>query len=200
MGSLGFLSRGMHNPFVGLNSFYYIVADGVLRYFLIKHADYDARDFDPKTGGEGGKWVAGIRQQSEEDDASDADLSAFAQHGGKLVLVHGTADTTIPTDASVLLYRRIAAGMGQQQADAFLRLYLIPGFGHGRGVFDAGFDAVTVLDAWADRQAAPQELIVTDQHGDGRRKRPLCRWPEWPKFKGGDPAQAGSFACVAADR
>ena len=194
-GSLGFFGHAEANPKIILNSFYYLVADGVLRYFLTKDAHYDALGFDPAAGADARKnWVEGIRQQSEEDDSSDGDVSAFASHGGKLLLVHGTADTTIPTDASVLLYQRITAAT--PHAEDFVRLYLVPGFGHGRGVFAAGFDAIGTLDAWADRKAAPEHLVVADQHGG--RTRPLCAWPSWPRYTDGDANAATSFNCAGS--
>ena len=36
---------------------------------------------------------------------------------GKLLLVHGTADAIIPTDASLIYYRRVQAAMGEQAAE-----------------------------------------------------------------------------------
>jgi hypothetical protein len=39
--------------------------------------------------------------------------------------------------------------------------------------------------------------VVTDNHGG--RTRPLCEWPEWPKYDGaGDVNRAESFSCVGA--
>ena len=152
--------------------------------------------FDPSTGiGNNKDWVAEIRKQSDEDDASDADLSRFASHGGKLLLLHGTADTTIPTEASVLLYQRIAAAMGPEVTESFVRLFLVPGLGHGRGVFDAGFNAIATLDAWADRRQTPENLIVRDQ-GHSARTRPLCKWPAWPRYIAGGEDTASSFSCT----
>ena len=28
------------------------------------------------------------------------------------------------------------------------------------------------------------------------RSRPLCRWPSWPRYQGGDPNEAASFECT----
>jgi hypothetical protein len=193
-GSMGLFSHPFHHPVFPFNSFYYLVADGVLRDFL-KDQQLSALTFDWKAGGSNGRFIPAIREQSAEDDASLADLTPFAAHGGKLLLVHGTADTTIPTDASVLLYKRIVTAMGQSQADRFLRLYLVPGFGHAHGVFDAGFDTVGVLDAWADQQQAPANLVVTDQNVGKTRTRPLCAYPAWPRYESGDPNLAASFHC-----
>ena len=195
VGSTGLLHHAFHPPIVLLNSFYYLVGDGVLRFFLTKDDHFDALTFHVNTGGDHGRWIPGILQQSAEDDGSQADLTPFEQHGGKLLLLHGTADSTIPTEASVMLYKRIVDAMGQGRADAFLRLYLIPGYGHGRGVFHAGFDTVGVLDAWADRGIAPTGIVVVDQNKGATRARPLCAWPSWPKYREGDVSAATSFAC-----
>ena len=195
VGNMGLFRHPFHPPIVLLNSFYYLVGDGVLRFFLTKDARFDALTFDTRNGGSGGKWIPGILQQSAEDDGSLADLSPFARHGGKLLLVHGTADSTIPTDASVFLYQRIVEAMGPSRVDDFVRLYLIPGFGHGRGVFNAGFDTVGTLDRWADQGIAPAGLTVSDNNKGASRTRPMCPWPSWPRYMGGDVNAAASFQC-----
>ena len=200
-GSLGILSHPLAQPAPVLNSFPLFIADAVVRYFIVRDPHYNALLFDPATGsdpaGPPGKWVSIIQEQSGEEDASLADLSPFAQHGGKLLLVHGTADVVIPTAASVQLYQRIVAAMGQEQADSFLRLYVVPGLAHGFGRFNAGFDTVGVLDAWADRGEAPHDLVAKDNRYGRVRSRPLCAWPAWPRYGGGDPNAAASFTCVA---
>jgi hypothetical protein len=81
--------------------------------------------------------------------------------------------------------------MGQPRTDGFARLYLIPGYGHGHGVFDA----VGVLDAWADKGIAPASLILSDQNKGAARTRPMCGWPSWPKYLGGNVNAAASFTC-----
>ncbi len=195
VGNTGLFHHAFHPPLPLLNSFYYLVGDGVLRFFLSKDAHFDTLTFDTKTGGPGGRWVPGILQQSAEDDASTADLSPFERRGGKLLLVHGVADSTIPTDASVFLYQRIVDAMGSSRVRGFARLYLIPGYGHGQGVFNAGFDTVGVLDAWADGGVVPDELIASDNNQGITRKRPMCPWPSWPKYRNGDVNAAESFTC-----
>ena len=195
VGNMGLFRHPFHPPIVLLNSFYYLVGDGVLRFFLTRDPHFDALTFDVKNGGPGGRWVPGILQQSAEDDGSLADLSPFERRGGKLMLVHGTADSTIPTDASVLLYQHIAEAMGQTRTNGFVRLYLIPGFGHGHGTFNAGFDTVGTLDRWADQGLTPTGLIAFDNNKGARRARPMCEWPSWPKYTGGDVNAAASFHC-----
>ena len=129
-------------------------------------------------------------------DSTNANLQPFLARGGKLILVHGTADMVIPTNSSVDYYQRVEAKLGVTATESFARLYLVPGMAHGFGKFDGGFDTIGVLDAWADRGIAPENLVVTDNHSG--RTRPMCAWPAWPRYDGvGDVNRAGSFSCVA---
>jgi feruloyl esterase len=193
-GSMGFLRHPLHNPIYFFNSFYYIVGDGVLRYFLTGDQHYNAVDFDTRTGG---KYSADLLPQSVASDASDADLTPFARHGGKFLILHGTTDATIPTGASVEFYNMMVASMGQAAVDGFTRFYLIPGYGHGRGVFDAGFDSLAVLDRWLDTGTPPENLIAVDNNkAEAHRGRPLCVYPAYPKYTTGDVNQAASFTCA----
>jgi Tannase and feruloyl esterase len=194
-GSMGLLHHAEHPPKFILNSFYYLVGDQVLRFFLTGDRHFNALTFDTSTGG---KYSGDLLPHSKASDASDADLTPFAKHGGKFLIVHGTADATIPTNASVLYYQMVQGKMSQEEIDKFLRFYLIPGFGHGRGVFDAGFDALGVLDRWLDTNVPPQNLVVIDNNKQSRgRTRPLCEYPSWPKYKGsGDANVADSFVCT----
>ncbi|HEV2620129.1 MAG TPA: tannase/feruloyl esterase family alpha/beta hydrolase [Acidobacteriaceae bacterium] len=195
-GSMGFFHHPEHPPKILLNSFYYVVADQVLRFFLTGDKDFDALTFDTRTGG---KYADRLLPQSRASDASDPDLTRFTQHGGKFIMLHGTSDTTIPTNSSVLYYHMVQKVMAKEQIDQFLRFYLIPGFGHGRGNFNAGFDALGVLDRWVSTGAAPTNLVVVDNnHKSGGRTRPLCEYPSWPQYKGaGDINMAASFTCTA---
>ena len=201
VGNLGWIDHPFHPAIAFFDSFYYIIGDGVVRTFLGNGPQADLFQINTSTGNDAAHpraaSLARIQEQSLEDDASLADLSPFEQHGGKLLLVHGVADSTIPTDASVLLYQRIVEAMGQQRAAAFVQLYLIPGYGHGTGVFHAGFDTVGILDHWSDEHLRPQNLVAIDQNKHAhRRERPMCPWPSWPRFTGKDPAIAASYTCT----
>ena len=193
-GSMGLFRHPFHDPAFPFGSFYYQVGSGVLRFFLTKDLNFNLFRFDTTTGGSWGRLFAAA---SLEGDASDADLTPFARHGGKFLIVHGTSDPTIPTGASVQFYRMLQARMGQAAMDKFMRFYLVPGFGHAKGIFDAGFDALGILDQWVETGVAPENVIATDnnraQHG---RTRPMCVYPAWPKYVGGEPNSASSFTCV----
>ena len=194
-GSLGLLRHPFKHPLFPFNSFYYVVGTGVLRDFLTGKRNFSALTFNTATGG---SYVQELPVQSRASDASDADLTAFARHGGKLILLHGTGDATIPTGSTVQFYGMMQSRMGAEQVDRFARMYLVPGFGHTRGVFNAGFDSLGVLDAWLTTGKAPEGLVVTDNNkSEHRRSRPLCDYPTWPKYVAGDVNAAASFVCAA---
>ena len=193
--SLGLLHFPLHNPVFLFNSFGYVIGDDVTRNFLSVGHHYNSLHFDTANGG---PWRDEVVQNAKLLDATDTNLQPFLAHGGKLILVHGTTDTIIPTSSSVDYYEHLQATLGVETTASFARLYLIPGFGHGFGTFAAGFDTVSVLDDWADRNVAPANLVVTDNHSG--RTRPLCAWPAYPRYNGtGDSNVAASFTCTAGE-
>jgi feruloyl esterase len=194
-GAMGLLHHPEHPPKFFLNSFFYLIGDRVLRCFLTGDDHFKTLTFNTTTGDQ---YAGDLLAQSQIFDASDADLTRFARHGGKFLMLHGTTDTTIPTNASVMYYKMVQDRMGSEEMDRFLRFYLVPGYGHARGAFKAGFDALGVLDRWLDTGVAPKDNVVVDNNKhSGGRTRPLCVYPAWPKYKGsGDVNAAGSFVCA----
>jgi pimeloyl-ACP methyl ester carboxylesterase len=191
--AVGLLHFPLRNPIFLFNSFGYVIGDDVTRNFLTVGRHFDSRSFDTATGGQ---WHDELIQQAREIDSTDANLRPFLEHGGKLILVHGTVDAVIPTNSTVDYYERLQATLGVEATRSFARIYLVPGMGHGIGKFDAGFDTIGTLDAWADKGIAPRDLVVTDNHSG--RTRPLCEWPAWPRYTGtGDVNSASSFACTS---
>jgi len=114
-------------------------------------------------------------------------------------MTHGSADDFITPYNSIEYYKRQLAHFGQERLDSFLRFYLIPGFGHGFGVFNAKFDSLSALEDWVEKGQPPSGLTVMDGNANANRTRPLCAYPTWPKFTGvpGSENSAASFTCVA---
>lgn len=191
-GSVGLLHFPLKNPVVVLNSFGYVIGDDVTRNFLSVGKHFNSRTFDINSGG---PWHDELLKAARLIDSTSVALEPFVARGGKLILVHGTADPVIPTNSTVDYFERVEARMGIAETREFARMYLVPGMGHGDGRFDGGFDTVGTLDAWVDGGVAPEHLVVTDNNNG--RTRPLCEWPAWPKYDGvGDVKRARSFTCV----
>ena len=186
-GPMDLMHRAEQPTRILLNSFHYVVGNQVLRPFLTGDPHFNTLCFDTKTGG---KYAADLLPQSEASDASNGNLAAFAQHGGKFLMLHGAADAIIPIGSSALYE---PAGDGPLSA-----LLSRPGYGHGRCVFNAGFDALGLLDRWLDTGAAPKNLVVVDNNKSGNgRTRPLCVYPAWPRYSSAaDVNAAASFTCA----
>ena len=55
------------------------------------------------------------------------------------------------------------------------------------------------LADWVERGTPPVSLTVVEQGVEPSFPifvaRPLCEWPGWPHYNGGDVKQAASFSC-----
>ena len=193
-GTLGFFHHPERQPKILLNSFQFVVGSRATRHFLVHDNHFETLTFDTSSGG---TYAHALLDASQSFDASDADLSPFAAHGGKLLLIHGTADTIIPTDSTVMYYNMLRSTMGPSEVDSFARLFLIPGFGHGMGDFKASVDALGILDAWLSTGAISPDVITEDRSRKGHgRARPLCAYPAFPEYSGaGSSDDPRNFRC-----
>jgi hypothetical protein len=101
--------------------------------------------------------------------ATDPNLSAFRQRGGKLILFHGWADAAIPPANNIHYFDSVNKKLGTKTSAEFLRLYLVPGMGHGGGGAgvaswpsgrvpphaDRAHSLDAALEAWVEQGDAP---------------------------------------------
>ena len=95
-------------------------------------------------------------------DATDPDLSRFANAGAKLILWHGLADPHISPLNTIAYYTAMSGMMGEEEVSKFARLYLFPGGYHcagGEGPFS--FDLMSAIMAWVERGKAPFAIIAS---------------------------------------
>jgi feruloyl esterase len=69
------------------------ISDSWIRYTVVNNVSYDSLIFSASSPG---PYTNRLRYLSSLD-AIDYDLSRFADKGGKLLLMHGTADMTVKT-------------------------------------------------------------------------------------------------------
>lgn len=170
------------------------IGESFVKYMVYRDASYDPFLFAVDANG----YVQQrLRYISSRLDVNP-DLSAFANKGGKVLIVHGMADPLIPAGSSEEFHRRAVAAMGSARVDAFLKYYEVPGYGHGGGAYDVRFDSVDALERWVEQGLAPSNPTVADANaGNNGRTRPLCEYPAWPRYNGtGDVDLASSFTCV----
>jgi feruloyl esterase len=169
----------------------YAFGEGFLRYWIYDNPNYKLHQFDFD------KHVADTRAIAQLVNATDTNLRAFKQRGGKLIFYHGWADNAFPAAATIQYYEQLQRAMGgRRNVESFARLFLIPGMLHcGGGPGCHQVDYLAALEAWVEQGRAPEQLI-----GKGTnpvRTRPLCAYPKVARYDGvGNPNEASSFRCV----
>ncbi|MBK5120184.1 tannase/feruloyl esterase family alpha/beta hydrolase [Burkholderia sp. R-69980] len=177
------------------NGYLFAQGDGYIRYFVTRDAEFDSLRFDPLHPG---KYRAQLVALSQTIGAMNPDLARYIARGGKLITLQGLADEVISPNQTIDYYEALIDRFGIDQVDAFMRLYMVPGFQHGSGVFIPSVDLLGALDNWVTRGVAPETLTATDiAAATNGRSRPLCRYPLFPRYGGkGNVNLASSFACA----
>jgi feruloyl esterase len=146
-------------------------------------------------------------------NATNPNLKAFKDRGGKLLLYHGWSDAAIPPVNTINYYQGIVSKMGTKQAAEFVELFMVPGMQHcGGGPGPNDFGAMSpapadpdrsmmkAMEQWVEQGKAPEKIIATKHKSDGQpeRTRPLCPYPMAAKYSGsGSTDDAANFSCVA---
>ncbi len=124
-------------------------------------------------------------------------LTSFIGEGGKQIFYHGEADAWFSANDTVRYFEALGdANAAVQPLDAYGRLYLVPGMGHCQGgeLTPDSFDLLTPIVDWVENGAAPGAVTATGRSMPGQ-SRPLCPYPSYAHYVGGDTADAASYEC-----
>jgi feruloyl esterase len=192
---LGHQAERLPVPSFFANGYLFAQGDGYVRYFVARDADFNSLRFDPQHPG---KYRAQLISLSQTIGAMNPDLTRYMARGGKLITLQGLADEVISPNQTIAYYETLVDRFGSDQVNTFMRLYMVPGFQHGGGVFIPSVDLLSALDNWVTRGVSPETLIATDiAAATNGRSRPLCRYPLFPRYSGkGNLNSAGSFVCA----
>jgi feruloyl esterase len=173
----------------------WLYGSGTVQYFFARDPNYDVTKFDPA------QFADRMREISALMDSTNPDLSTFSARGGKLIMYENMADYAQSPYAGIEYYRSVAAQMGEASVDRFMRLYVTPGADHmGVGV-PSSVDVLEVLTEWVEKGKAPGELVQVRHETKppfvALGARPMCRYPAYPHYQGGDVTKAESFKCRA---
>jgi len=95
--------------------------------------------------------------------------------------------------------------------DKFVRYYVAPNVNHGSIGVSATTgkplprytDMLTYLQDWVEKGVTPPDALTQTLMADKppyavERARPICRYPNYPRYKGaGDPDKLESYTCAA---
>lgn len=172
---------------------------GWFRYFLVQDPEWDFTTLT-RDGFER-RFQQSVEQYGAVFGNENPDLTRFRDRGGKLIIFHGIADSTIPVWGSIDYYQRIQQRMGgEEKTGQFARLFLAPGVEHNlRGPGPGPTGTFEAIVAWVEEGKAPDRLIAeqSDPKGKVVGQRPLFPYPHVARYKGsGSPDDAQNFVSV----
>jgi hypothetical protein len=171
----------------------WLYGSGAVQYFFARDPSYDVTKFDPT------QFADRLREISALMDSTSPDLTAFSAHGGKLIMYENMADYAQSPYAGIEYFKSVVAKMGATSVEGFLRLYAAPGVDHMGVGAPSSVDLLEVLTDWAENGKAPGELVQVSQETKPPfaplAARPMCRYPAYPHYQGGDVTKADSFVC-----
>ncbi len=178
---------------VGTAAFY---GNSAVRYFIAGDPAFNTYDFDPAQHAER------FSQVTRQLASNSADLSGFKARGGKLIMLHNTADAAVTPVRSMDYYDEVVSRLGRAETEAFMRLYVVPGGNHGGLGAPSKVDLIGMVDRWVVNGQAPGDDWVAEEYGPERtviRTKPLCAYPYYPHYAGaGDAKAAASYRCVVS--
>ena len=181
-------------PPVPANGISWFYGAGALQYFYARDPNADPRQITPES------TAARTREVSALMDSTSPDLGGFHARGGKLIVLENLSDYAQSPYAGLQYADAVKRHMGPGRAAEFMRVYTAPGVDHVGTGGPALTDFLGALRTWVERNEAPIGLQLAEQDAKPpfavQRTRPLCEWPRWPRFKGGDANVAASFECV----
>ena len=170
----------------------YLFQDTSVKYILARDPNADSLKYTWD------KNQSALYAMAALNDATQTDIRAFFQAGGKLIVWHGGSDAALSVNSTIEYMTNMEKSVGAENAAASTRLYVAPGVNHcGGGVGPDRTDLLTALDQWVTKGIAPATLTAEklDANGAVTRTFPLCPYPQYPKYTG--PANDAAAAKLA---
>ena len=192
------------NPVLGSESLIGGMAN-TLSILMRHEPGFDITKFDPLNDRDQLAPAANVT------DIQTADLTEFAERGGKLIMYQGWNDYPLrPQRAIDYLEEAETHHGGREQTAEFFRLFMVPGMVHcaaGPGAWVT--DYVDPLVRWREAGEAPDRLTAhtgakrfalgrsnTPESSEEAFTRPLCAYPKLARYEGqGDSRKAENFTC-----
>ena len=188
---------GFHVPRApGTTPYAESIASSYLRYIAFNEDPgpyYDWTEFDIA------RDAGRLNELKDMIDADGADLRAFRDAGGKMIVLHGWGDGAVSAQMTLDWYLSVKQLMGESTSD-FVQLYLLPGNKHGGSPGDGPNinNSLEALEKWVEEGVKPTELLLTREvDGEIVRTRPAYPYPAVARYKGeGSIDDAANFEAV----
>jgi hypothetical protein len=179
-----------------------------LRYWVYQNPAFDWHTLTETTFNDA--FYASMIKFHDVIGTDDPDLSAFQQHGGKMILYHGNDDIVIFPRGSYNYYNRATAKAGGlKNVVKFYRFFPYPGNNHCGGNsnqpnaplmdFTGGSSSALfqALVNWVEHGIAPDSIVAYNNPDPTKAtvSRPICKYPDKLVFNGGSTSVAANFTC-----
>ena len=194
----GEFQRGVESeyPAPETPSVHFAFGNGVMKYFVFHDPDWDYSTCDFST------FHSDVAAVAPTLDATDPDLDAFRERGGKLLLFNGWRDMALTPLGTIAYYDEVIERDASAAGD--VRLILVPGMDHCIGGPGPSFvDWIDEIDRWVETGQAPEQVTTywLDAQAQPSGSRLACAYPKVLEYDGtGDPRDASSFSCVAPNQ
>jgi feruloyl esterase len=168
-------------------SLHYAFGTEMFKYLIFQNPDWEYNTYDLSN------FFKETRYASSYLDATSTNYTDFMEMGGKMIIYHGWNDPALSAFATVKHYE--AAKSADQDIEAYIRLFLLPGVLHcGGGPGPDQTDWLGLVSDWVENGRAPERVILTKQQDHKEISRPVYPYPGISVYNGmGDPDQEGSF-------
>jgi dienelactone hydrolase len=182
-------------PPSGKDGIAWLFGTGAIQYVFARDPKLDVIKYKPED------YKKRVLEVSQLMDSTNPNLTAFSDHGGKLIILEHMSDYAQSPFAGIRYFENIQFALGDEETAAFARLYTAPGVDHVGSGAPANVDMLSVLVDWVESGKAPGDLEVVEQKIEAPafakvRALPLCQWPAWPHYKSGPVEAASSFVCA----
>lgn len=171
-------------------------ATDYFKYIVFKNPDWDYKTLNF------GDDIA-LAEQADHGtiNATNPNLRAFFERGGKILQYHGWSDQQMSAGTSPKYYDSVLSAVGDEKlVQRSYRLFMVPGMRHcGGGEGADTFDKLGTLEEWVKSGKAPDRIVASRvEAGKVVRTRPLCPYPQTAVYNGtGSTDDASNFTCKA---
>lgn len=142
--------------------------------------------------------AAGLKATGADHDK--VAVAAFVAKGKKLINWHDSADELLSLQEharNLASMHDLAKNMGSVDPSHSSRLFIVPGTNHGYGAPLTAVDWSDAIINWVESDRAPDQLTYLGRTAAGIAKSmPVCQYPQYPRYSGGNVNDATSYKCT----